>query len=167
MSFDKALPLLVGGIGTLEGPWLLHDNPKDSGGATYGGITRRSYEASGHAWPPTPPDGATWYRLTFWEKYRCGDIPEPADAVFFQLVVNLPTYARIPCLQAALLVAPDGNWGPKTDLALARCDRLELADALLTAQAMHYANVADPADWDWVGLFDRITKVQKWLATVG
>jgi lysozyme family protein len=153
VSFSKflsLLPILEGGA------W----NDPAAGPTAALGITESEWRATGHDnWPPAQGEAAGWYSDTFWLPYHCEQLPEPADSVFMQLCINLPSDRRTALLQAAVGVFPDGIWGQATTFAIALTGNgRDLSALILAAQGAHYLDSQSP---NLKGLMDRIAKVKK------
>ena len=159
MSWSNALKLLL----ELEGGYTFTDDPDDPGGKTYAGITLTFVEGQcpelARDFPKllTNEQVANIYFKYFWKPSHCDVIPEPADSVFFQMTCNLGLGHAMLCLQAALSVLPDGDFGPETQRALRMIKGDELAERLLIAQATYYAAHSNP---EKRGLQNRVLKVK-------
>lgn len=171
MNWQKALQL----IRLLEGDWS--DNPADPGGATRDGITLRAYREF-RIDPTITPDALRQLAdediSAFYHWYMSGVknlagrllvdiIPEPADAVFFQWAVNSGPSAAVRGLQAALLVTPDGLFGPVSQEKMTNLLPATLARRLLVAQLAHLAATHEPSWPFYRGIADRAAKVLEFL----
>lgn len=164
MSWASALQLLI----SCEGGFILTNPPE---GATFAGVMQKYYQlwcaqnSRPPTWPPTPDAVGAYYQAAYWTLYHCGDLPEPADAVALQCVVNLPWLAAHQALQIALGVYPDGDIGPATLAAIKMWHPNDLADRILVAQIMHYCDNNTVGLGNFDGLVTgRIAKVRKFLA---
>lgn len=169
--------------------WLeggFSDNPADPGGATEAGVTQHLWAALRGPNDPasvrnaTPTMIANVYRK-LWDSCKVADsethsersifelLPSPADAVAFQLFINIPwrtfhfALQGILSLRAEADLVCDGVFGPKTFLSLRKWNGAELTEALLNYQTDHYKAEANPIFLH--GLLNRVAKVRKWLAT--
>jgi lysozyme family protein len=119
-NFDAAFEALIGH----EGGYVNH--PKDPGGETKFGITKRSY-------PQEDIRGMTLdrakaiYKRDFWDKVRGDELPMPVAFNLFDGAVNSGPSQAIKWMQAAADVAADGKLGPMTLAALLAGDPLLLA----------------------------------------
>lgn len=106
------------------------DNPKDPGGATKFGVTRRTLAAWRGVSPWTAlskdevkalgrDEAGRIYRKLYWERCRCGDLPAGLDLVVFDYAVNSGPDRAVKDLQRALRVVADGIVGPLTLSAVA------------------------------------------------
>lgn len=123
LTFDIAFDRLLGH----EGGYV--NDPRDPGGETNWGISKRSYPNVDIK--NLTRDGAkAIYLADFWSPL--GDADPAIKFQVFDFAVNggLPTGLRK--LQAAVGVADDGHWGPVSDAAL---KAMELNDVLMRFNA--------------------------------
>jgi lysozyme family protein len=114
-NFDSALAAVL----HHEGGYVNH--PKDPGGMTNLGVTKRVWEEwVGHEVDEkamralTPADVGPMYRKKYWDKV-CGDnLPAGVDVAVFDLAVNSGPGRAAKMLQKVLGVPEDGMIGPKT-----------------------------------------------------
>lgn len=106
-----------------EGGYVNH--PKDPGGMTNLGVTKRVYEqylgrkvdeAAMRALKPA--DVKPLYKKLYWDKMRCGELPLGLDLLVFDFGVNAGPSRSIKYLQRMVGVADDGIIGPATMLAV-------------------------------------------------
>ena len=97
------------------------DHPKDPGGATNRGVTKKAWEEYvGHE--VTKDDikaltveGVTpFYRKRYWDACKCDDLHAGVDYVVFDLAVNSGPGRAAKFLQEAVGATPDGRIGPRT-----------------------------------------------------
>ena len=81
-SFDKAFAFVIGAEGKLT------DDPKDPGGLTKYGISHRAYPTVDIR-NLTLDDAKAIYRLDYWDKCDCDNLPYPLDVVAFDTAVNM------------------------------------------------------------------------------
>jgi lysozyme family protein len=112
-AFDKAFDRLMGH----EGGYT--DNPKDPGGETNWGISKRSYP-NVDIKNLTRDQAAALYLRDFWQPL--GDAHPAVKFQTFDFAVNSGMQTAIRKLQAAIGVADDGHWGPMSAKALASMD---------------------------------------------
>lgn len=111
MNFDDAFKDLIGH----EGGYIHH--PRDPGGETKYGITRRSY-------PNEDIRGMTLdrakaiYRRDFWDAVRGDEMPYPVAFNVFDGAVNSGVRTSARWLQQAVGTRPDGIIGPITMTAI-------------------------------------------------
>lgn len=106
-----------------EGGYVNH--PKDPGGMTNLGVTKRVYEqylgrkvdeAAMRALKPA--DVKPLYKKMFWDKMRCGELPVGLDLLVFDFGVNAGPNRSIKYLQRMVGVDADGIIGPATMLCV-------------------------------------------------
>lgn len=114
-SFEKSLKIVL----KHEGGWA--DHPRDPGGATMKGITKRTYERFlGRPVTKTQLKNIpethlrAIYKHNYWDKASCGDLPEGVDLIIFDLAVNSGPGRARKYLQRAVGAKVDGVIGPKT-----------------------------------------------------
>lgn len=111
MNFDQAFQRLIGH----EGGYVNH--PKDPGGETKYGITKRSYPGENIA-AMTLDRAQTIYRRDYWGPAGCDLVPDAAKFDLFDMAVNSGVNTAIKVLQRAVGVADDGVIGPVTMQAI-------------------------------------------------
>lgn len=163
MSFQKAWDLAR----WLEGG--LSDRADDPGRLTNEGMTQATW--SGLGFPGSVADAtpaqieASFFKL--WTLVMVGPvhlfdrIPEPADAVAFQLYINLPPAEFIKALQNAVGMMPSGKLDGDIIDAMKDLRGGELARNLLVAQREHYADKAKSVFIE--GLEMRAQRAEIWL----
>lgn len=107
MNFDVAFDRLMGH----EQGYV--NNPKDPGGETSWGISKRSYPNL-NIKKLTREDARKIYRRDFWDRIHADEM---YDGVAFQALdfaVNSGIEVAVRKLQLAVGVADDGYWGPVT-----------------------------------------------------
>lgn len=147
----------------LEGWNAFSNRPTDAGGATYAGLTLHDMQLQDPVLAGKFPhlsndEVANYYYKFYWIPIHGAETPEPADAVLFQMSCNLGPRHAIMALQAALLITPDGTYGPETISRVRFAKGSDLADKLLATQLMYYA-AGDNEEKR--GLIDRVMKVLK------
>tara|TARA_Y100001937_G_scaffold108999_1_gene153202 strand:+ start:471 stop:1004 length:534 start_codon:yes stop_codon:yes gene_type:complete len=102
-----------------EGGYVNH--PKDPGGETNLGVTKRVYEE----WGGTKDmkdleveDVAPIYRKNYWDRIKADDIPSGLDLCVFDFGVNAGTGRSAKYLQTLIGTVADGGIGPNTLKAL-------------------------------------------------
>lgn len=114
-NFDKCLSMLL----HHEGGFVNH--PKDPGGMTNLGVTKKVYEA----WVGKEVDEETMRGLTFvdvaplykkkyWDKVRGDDLPSGVDWCAFDWAVNSGSGRPAKAIQRAVGATADGAIGPMT-----------------------------------------------------
>ena len=114
-NFDEALKAVL----KHEGGFVNH--PKDPGGMTNLGVTKRVWEE----WVGkkvdekemrglTPALVAPMYRKQYWDAVKGDDLPEGIDYLLFDFAINAGPVRAIRTLQKAMGLTTDGIIGPKT-----------------------------------------------------
>ena len=127
-NFDEALKAIL----KHEGGFVNH--PKDPGGMTNLGVTKRVWEE----WVGHPVDEAAMralsvqdvaplYKKNYWDKIKGDQLPMGVDYACFDLAVNSGVGRAAKILQQALGVSADGAIGPTTLDAVAKANPRDLA----------------------------------------
>ena len=113
------------------------DHPKDPGGATNLGCTKKVWEEwVGHEVTKDDikalrvEDVAPLYKARYWDKCRCDDLPLGVDFAVFDLAINSGTGRASKFLQSACGVVADGAVGPATIAAANALNPRELASKI-------------------------------------
>ena len=111
-KFKEALEIIL----HHEGGYVNH--PKDPGGETNLGVTKRVYEDFGGTKDMkdlTIEDVEPIYRKNYWDKCRCDDLPSGLDLCVFDFAVNAGPGRAAKYLQTLVAALPvDGGIGPMT-----------------------------------------------------
>lgn len=105
------------------------DDPRDPGGATNLGITRRTLAAWRQVSPwidlpkaavqaLTPADAAPIYRQLYWQPVRGAELPPGLDLAMFDYAVHSGPKRATTSLQTIIGATADGIFGPQTLAAL-------------------------------------------------
>lgn len=111
MNFNKALKAVL----AHEGGYV--NNPKDPGGETNYGITKRVAEDHGYKgdMKSIPMSTVEYiYKKSYWDKIRAESLPESLRFHVFDAAVNSGVSRAIKWLQESASVTQDGDIGPKT-----------------------------------------------------
>ena len=98
-----------------EGGYVNH--PKDPGGETNLGVTKRVYEEWGGTKDMkdlTVEDVAPIYRKNYWDRMKCDDLPSGLDLCVFDFGVNAGPGRAAKYLQNLVGATADGAIGPGT-----------------------------------------------------
>jgi|TARA_X000001036_G_C20646708_1_gene793315 lysozyme family protein len=120
-NFDECLKMLL----HHEGGYVNH--PKDPGGETNLGVTKRVYEKWGGTKDMkdlTVEDVAPIYKKNYWNRCKCDDLESGVDWVVFDWAVNSGTGRSAKAIQKICGASQDGAIGPKT-LALIKTQDTE------------------------------------------
>ena len=115
-----------------EGGYVNH--PRDPGGETNLGVTKRVYEEFGGEKDMkdlTVEDVAPIYKRGYWDKCKCDSLPSGLDLVVFDFAVNAGPGRAAQFLQRIIGVEPDGGIGPITLAAVDKyTEEFGVADTL-------------------------------------
>ena len=114
-NFDDCLKLIL----HHEGGYVNH--PKDPGGETNLGVTKRVYEEWGgtkNMRDLTVEDVAPIYKKNYWDRVKADQIPEGLNLCVFDWAVNSGTGRAAKKLQGMIGTVVDGGIGPNTLRAL-------------------------------------------------
>ena len=110
-NYDKCLETIL----HHEGGYVNH--PKDPGGETNLGVTKREYEE----WGGTKDmkdllveDVAPIYKKNYWDKVKGDELPSGLDWAVFDFAVNAGVSRASKVLQGFLKTSVDGHIGPST-----------------------------------------------------
>ena len=120
-----------------EGGYVNH--PKDPGGETNLGVTKRVYEEHGGTKDMkelTVEDVAPIYKKGYWDKMKCDDLPSGLDLCVFDFGVNAGPGRAAKYLQTLIGTKADGGIGPMT---LAKVE-----------EYINTHNVNDPVSFDYI-----------------
>jgi len=112
-NFKKCLEFVL----KSEGGWV--NNPKDPGGETNLGVTKKVWEEwVGHEVKTmkdlTPEDVAPMYQAKYWMACYANQLPVGIDYMAFDAAVNMGPGRAVKLLQECLGCVPDGTIGPRT-----------------------------------------------------
>jgi lysozyme family protein len=144
MNFDEAFSRLLGH----EGGYV--DNPKDPGGETNWGISKRSYpEVNIKAL--TMLDAKAIYLRDFWNPI--GNAHPAIKFQAFDFAVNSGITTAIRKLQSSIGAADDGHWGP---LSVSRLAGFDTSDVLMLYLAERLDFMRKLSNWSsfssgWAG----------------
>lgn len=110
-NYQKCLEMIL----HHEGGYVNH--PKDPGGETNLGVTKRVYEDFGGTKDMkdlTVEDVAPIYEKNYWGRMKCDSIPSGLDLCVFDFGVNAGTGRSAKFLQTMIGTTADGGIGPNT-----------------------------------------------------
>ena len=111
VNYDKCLETIL----HHEGGYVNH--PKDPGGETNLGVTKKVYQEHGGTKDMkdlTIEDVEPIYRKNYWDKCRCDDLPSGLDLCVFDFAVNAGPGRAAKFLQRMIGTTVDGGIGPMT-----------------------------------------------------
>lgn len=126
-----------------EGGFVNH--PKDPGGITNLGVTKRVWEEwIGH--PATEKDMialtpalvAPMYEMRYWRPSYCEKLPRGLDLLVFSMAVNAGAGRSVKLLQDAVGVLADGVIGPRTMARINESNVETLIDKFSEARTAYY-----------------------------
>lgn len=132
-GFDWAFRVVVGE----EGGYV--NNPKDPGGETNWGISKRAYPEVDIA-GLTEEGAKALYKRDYWDKVRGDELPWGVALALFDGAVNQGVSNTVINLQMALGVTPDAVIGPET-LAAAKVMTREQIALFLAHRTMLYMSL--------------------------
>jgi lysozyme family protein len=148
-NFDAALESVL----RHEGGFVNH--PKDPGGMTNLGVTKRTWENwirrevdEAEMRSLTPKLIGPMYKQMYWDKIKGDDLPAGLDYVVFDAAVNSGPSRAAKWLQSAVSAVPDGIIGPAT---LKAVQGHLVADAIQVYQAKRLEFLENLATWDTFG----------------
>jgi len=130
-NFDKAFNAIVG----VEGGYV--NDPKDPGGETKYGISKRSYPNEDIK-NLTPERAKELYRRDFWTAIHGDELTWPLALFLFDAAVNHGPETAVTVLQKSLGVKQDGSMGPRTVKAAVAGDAKEKCAMFMADRALRY-----------------------------
>jgi lysozyme family protein len=129
-SFTKAVGLIL----EREGGYV--NDPKDPGGETNFGISKRQYPAVDIK-ALTREAAIAIYKRDYWLPCKCDDLPWPLSLFIFDAAVNQGVLPAKKMLQKAIDVAQDGIFGPVTMNRAKRATLVQVA-RFMALRTMRY-----------------------------
>ena len=121
------------------------DHPKDPGGMTNLGVTKKVWEEwVGHPVTEkdmrelTPAIVAPMYEMRYWRTSYCEKLPRGLDLLVFSMAVNAGSGRSVKLLQDAIGVLPDGVIGPNTMAKINEANVETLIDKFSEARTDYY-----------------------------
>lgn len=130
-NFDKAFAAIVG----LEGGYV--NDPKDPGGETKFGISKRSYPKEDIK-AITLDRAREIYRKDFWTAIHGDELTWPLSLFLFDAAVNQGPEVAVSLLQKSVGVAQDGSMGPRTIKAAVAGKQTETCALFMADRALRY-----------------------------
>lgn len=148
-NFDAALKAIL----HHEGGFVNH--PKDPGGMTNLGVTKRVWEEwTGHEVDEkamralTPEVVAPMYKAKYWDRIRGDDLPTGVDYIVFDAAINSGPGRAAKWLQQTVGAVPDGAIGAGT---LGKVAAMEAAEIVEKYQETRLAFLQSLPTWDTFG----------------
>jgi len=133
-AFKSAVEIIL----AHEGGYV--NDPKDPGGETRFGISKRSYPNIDIK-TLTRQDAAKIYYRDYWQKIRGDSLPFGVALVLFDIAVNMGVSRAIKALQKAVGVKQDGKFGEQTLAATNALNKNALIEALTTNRVLYYTTL--------------------------
>lgn len=133
MSFDQAVDFVL----RHEGGYV--DHPKDPGGETNFGISKRAYPNLDIA-SLTIEQAKEIYFRDYYSKLPAG-LPDRLANLVFDTAVNAGMSRAVRILQTAVGTYADGEWGPASQRALERHSEDEVLAKFCAERVMFYARL--------------------------
>lgn len=131
MTYDDAFKIILGEEGGYS------NDPRDPGGETKFGISKRAYPAI-DVKSLTIDQAKAIYLRDYWTPVRARDLPWPLGLYMFDCAVNQGVATAVRLLQQTLGVVVDGEFGPLT-MRAARASSERDAARFLAFRARRYA----------------------------
>lgn len=141
MSFDAAFARLIGH----EGGYV--NDPRDPGGETKYGISKRSYPGEDIA-SVSLERAKQIYLRDYWGPAGCDAVPGPVKFDLFDMAVNSGVRASVRTLQRAVGEVEDGALGPRTVQA---AQSMPAARLVARFNGARLAFMADLPTWQTFG----------------
>jgi lysozyme family protein len=140
-NFEIAIARLLGN----EGSYV--NDPRDPGGETNWGISKRSYPNL-NIKALTKEQAAALYKRDFWDRIGGDQFPLSVGFQFLDFAVNSGASTAIRALQRAAGCADDGRMGPIT---MAKLKQAEHHDLVLSFLAERLTFMTNCHNWDAAG----------------
>jgi len=121
-----------------EGGYIQH--PKDPGGETNFGISKRAYPTL-NIRDLTKDDVKVLYFSDYWKPMRCDKLPFGVALVLFDFGVNAGSKTAIKALQRAVSVKADGIIGDKTIAAIHDLNPFYVIEKLSSERILYYTGL--------------------------
>tara|TARA_R100000231_G_C5251458_1_gene142868 strand:- start:111 stop:590 length:480 start_codon:yes stop_codon:yes gene_type:complete len=157
VKFDEIIEIVI----KHEGGYV--DDPKDAGGETKYGISKRAYPNEDIK-ELTVERAKELYKKDYWDRYRVDELPNRLRHIYFDMAVNMGGRRAIKILQEACnsknseKIDVDGGIGPATIRAASNVEPFRLR----AYRVMFYAELVmkkPSQERFWVGWFKRSCEV--------
>ena len=159
-NFDKSFALVL----KSEGGFV--NNPKDPGGMTNLGVTKKNWEAfvkrtadEKEMRALTADAVKPFYKANYWDAEHCDDLPTGLDYAVFDFAVNAGVGRAAKILQRALGVPEDGHIGPVTMGQIKAASAADLLEKFSNNKKEFYKALPTFADFG-KGWLSRVDNVQ-------
>lgn len=137
MTFDLAFDRLMDS----EGGYV--NNPKDPGGETKWGISKRTYPRLVIS-ALTREDARGIYLSDFWNRISANKLPNSVAFQLFDFAINSGIETAIRYFQRSIGVADDGHWGP---ISQAMVDHTTETDMIMKLNAERLDYMTRLSNW--------------------
>ena len=138
MIFEDACDRLLGH----EGGYV--KNPRDPGGETRWGISKRSYP-NVNIKTLTREGAIAIYKRDFWDRVHADKLYDGVAFQLFDFAVNSGIETAVRYLQRAVGVADDGHWGPMSQKA---ADKMSESDMIMLLNAERLDFMTRLKNWE-------------------
>ena len=164
--FDENFPAcLTGSIATPQDRKMTGyvNDPDDTGGETKFGIAKNANPTVDIA-KLTYSQAKVIYRKNYWDKCRCGELPERIATHLFDAAVNHGSTTAIKLLQRAVNASDDGVLGPKTIAAIQALPEKQVVYFFIQHRRNFYLRIVErnPSQAKFLkGWFNRLNELEK------
>lgn len=155
--FDQAVGFVL--RDRIEGGYV--NDPRDPGGETQFGISKRSYPKE-NIKALTRERAIELYRRDYWDKPGCDKLPPKLAVALFDCAVNQGAGIAPQLMQRALGVNADGIIGPITAAAAAKADQDDAVIQFIGWRLRRYAFTANASTF-MRGWANRVLELQRFL----
>lgn len=134
-NFEKAVEVIF----HHEGGYVNH--PKDPGGETKYGISKRAYPNINIA-ELTKESAAEIYKKDYWNKVRGDSLPYPIALIMFDMAVNMGVRRSIKMAQKVAGAKRDGVFGPKTLKAITDLNVSYFCASIVSDRIIYYSELS-------------------------
>ena len=141
-NWDKSFALIM----QSEGGYV--NDPTDRGGETNLGVTKAAWAeymarpiADGEMKDLKPFMVKPFYKIRYWDRCKCDDLPNGLDYAVFDFAVNAGVGMSAKLLQRAVGVPDDGAIGAKTLEAVSKHDPKQILDKFANAKTSFYEQI--------------------------
>lgn len=134
LGFNDAVEIIL----SHEGGYV--NDPKDAGGETKYGISKRAYPHLDIK-NITREQAKEIYFKDYWKAMKCDLLPFPVALSVFDFGVNSGNKTAIKALQRAVLVKDDGIIGPMTLAAVAAHTKQLVAEKIAQERILYYSSL--------------------------
>lgn len=158
-TFDQAVAFVL--QDRIEGGYV--NDPRDPGGETNFGISKRSYPKE-NIKGLTRARAIELYRRDYWDKPGCDKLPPKLAVALFDCAVNQGAGIAPQLMQRALGVTADGIIGPVTAAAAAKADQDDAVIQFIGWRLRRYAFTANASTY-MRGWSNRVLELHRFLLT--